>query len=312
MVSTKSPKRKAPALRPRQDHGFFGPGSPTWKVWTGPTAILAFQRSIIVETFDPFLAAAVEEQNGVRYDGPGRFDRTISYFLTVAVADGRTAVEASELLMKVHARAEGVEPLSGKPYSANDPETQLWIHVTGWQSNLLCYERYGPGPLTPEEEKRYWQECAIAAELQTCDPADVPRSREEVREYYAAVRSRLCMSEHAKNLVHYFLRTPAKGGRGGLWFGSRMMSTAVIATIPRWMRELGGFDHSAALDRAVVPAARAAVRAASSDRARLAVLQRMAPSAVPVMRQWLYEQPRHAEMVTPAEAKARVLDGSVL
>lgn len=303
MVSTK-PARRAVRLRPREDHGFFGPGSPTWKVWTGPTAILAFQRSIIVETFDPFLAAAVDQQNGVRDDGPGRFDRTIGYFLTVAVADGRTAVEAADLLMKVHAKATGTEPLSGRPYRANDPETQLWIHVTGWQSNLLCYERYGPGPLTPAEETRYWQECAVAAELQTCSPADVPRSREEVREYYAAVRPRLRMSDHAKDLVHYFLRTPAGSGRTGLWFGSRLMSTAVIATIPRWMRELGEFDHPAALDRAIVPAARAAVRAASGDRARLAVLARMAPSAVPVMRQYLTEKPLRDETTTPARARA--------
>ena len=93
--------------------------------------------------------------------------------------------------MKVHDRSTGTEPLSGRPYRANDPDSQLWIHVTGWHSVLLCYERYGPGRLSPDDERRYWAESMVAAELQTCDPAKVPRSRQHVRDYYAAVRASL-------------------------------------------------------------------------------------------------------------------------
>src|SRR5438874_5937520 len=139
--------------RPREDHGLFGPESPTFKVWSSPTALIAFQRSVVVEHFDPFLAAAVADTQGIYANPLWRFDRTLDYFLTVAVGDARAAIEASELLVKVHAKATGIEPISGRGYSANDPDSQLWIHVTGWQSNLLCYERYGPGPLSPEEEQ---------------------------------------------------------------------------------------------------------------------------------------------------------------
>ena len=300
------PATRLVKIRPREDWGLFGPDSPTWRVWSHPTAILAFQRSVVVETFDPFLAAAVHQQNKVRYNAAGRFDKTIQYFLTVAVGDSRAAIEASEILMRVHAKAVGTEPVSGQPYSANDPASQLWIHVTGWQSNLLCYERYGPGPLSAADEKRYWEECVIAAELQTCNPADVPRSRAEVREYYAAMRPRLCLSEHSAALVHYFLRTPRSQGALGLWAGSHLMSVATIATIPRWMRRLGGFDQPAALDAAVVPAARLAVRAARLPAVSRMVLAGMAPSALPVMDQVLRgEQPLRAETPTPSEARRR-------
>ena len=300
------PATRLVKTRPREDWGLFGPDSPTWRVWSHPTAILAFQRSVVVETFDPFLAAAVHQQNKVRYNAAGRFDKTIQYFLTVAVGDSRAAIEASEILMRVHAKAVGTEPVSGQPYSANDPASQLWIHVTGWQSNLLCYERYGPGPLSAADEKRYWEECVIAAELQTCNPADVPRSRAEVREYYAAMRPRLCLSEHSAALVHYFLRTPRSQGALGLWAGSHLMSVATIATIPRWMRRLGGFDQPAALDAAVVPAARLAVRAARLPAVSRMVLAGMAPSALPVMDQVLRgEQPLRAETPSPSEARRR-------
>lgn len=292
--------------RPREDWGLFGPDSPTWKVWSSPTAIMAFQRSIVVESFDPFLAAAVEDQNGVRYRPGSRFDRTIQYFLTVACGDSRAAIEASEMLMKIHSRATGIEPVSGQRYSANDPASQLWIHVTGWQSNLICYERFGPGPLSAEEEKRYWADCVTAAELQTCNPADVPRSRAEVRDYYAAMRPRLCMTDHARRLIDYFLNTPREIGGAGLWLGSHVMSAGVISTIPQWMRELGGFPQSAATDAMIRPLMQAGVRAAAQPAMMRQVVRMMAPSALPVLEQVLgMQQPLRDEVPTPAEARAR-------
>lgn len=305
MTSTR-PSIRPVAQRPREDWGLFGPDFPTWKVWSSPTALIAFQRSIIVESFDPFLAAAVHDQNGVRYNATRRFDRTIQYFLTVACGDSRAAIEASEILMRVHAKATGIEPISGKPYSANDPASQLWIHITGWQSNLLCYERYGGGRLSAEEEKRYWAECAIAAELQTCDPADVPRSRQQVREYYEAMRPRLCVSDRARTLIHYFLNSQRKVAGTQLWLGSNLMAAATIATIPKWMRQLGGFDQPASIDAMILPAARIAVRAGSNAMASRAILRQMAPSALPVMEQVLRkEKPLRDEVLTPSEARLR-------
>ncbi|MEU5951275.1 oxygenase MpaB family protein [Streptomyces sp. NPDC047525] len=291
----------------REDWGFFGPGSPTWKVWGhGPIGLLAFQRSIVVESFDPFLAAAVEDQNGVREYAKSRFNHTIAYFLTVAVADSRTALKASDVLMRIHDRAQGTEPVTQRPYSANDPDSQLWIHVTGWHSNLLMYERYGPGPLTPDEQERYWAQSAIAAELQTCDPAKVPRSRSDVRDYYADVRRRLCMTEHARALIHYFLRAQRSVAGGDMWLGSRLMAPAVIATIPRWMRVLGGFDQPRALDLAALAPTRAAVRAAAHPKILLPLTDRLAPAVRPVMEQKLYgEPPLNPVTLTPAQAREK-------
>jgi uncharacterized protein (DUF2236 family) len=72
----------------RDDYGFFGPDSPSWKVWASPTSLIGFQRAVVLEHFDPFLAAAVADSAGIYTDPTGRLDRTLAYFLTVAVADG--------------------------------------------------------------------------------------------------------------------------------------------------------------------------------------------------------------------------------
>jgi len=292
----------------QDDYGFFGPDSPSWKVWASPTALIGFQRAVVLEHFDPFLAAAVADSAGIYNDPSGRLDRTLAYFLTVAVADGRTAVGVSDALMRIHARAKGIEPITGQRYSANNPDSQLWIHVTGWHSVLKCYERYGPGPLTSAEEERFWAESRIAAELQTCKPADVPASRDEVRQYFADVRARLCTSEHADRAMRYLLRTPRDRGFR-LWAGSRVLAPAAIATLPAWMRSLGGFDQPAALDAVVTPIARAWVKALSANNFRpmLAVARRIAPETADVLHAHLTAPPpAQRRTVTPAEMRERL------
>ncbi|WP_233463746.1 oxygenase MpaB family protein [Nocardia gipuzkoensis] len=288
------------------DYGLFGPDSPSWKVWASPTALLGFQRSVVLEHFDPFLAAAVADAAGIYTDPHSRLDGTLSYFLTVAVADSRTAIRASEHLMTIHAKATGIEPISGKRYAANNPKSQLWIHVTGWHSVLKCYEVYGPGRLSPEEEARYWQECVVAAELQTCDPADVPRSREQVRAYFAKVRPTLCTSERAAEAMHYLLRTPASNAGMTLWGSSRLMAPAVIATLPKWMRQLGEFNQPAALDATVKPVMRAAMSTAAKPAILKRILPILGPRTAQVFSQHLEPgEPAARTTRTPTEARAR-------
>ncbi|MEU0542345.1 oxygenase MpaB family protein [Nocardia sp. NPDC005978] len=301
------PQFDAPARTVREvDYGFFGPDSPTWKVWTAPTALIGFQRSVVLEHFDPDLTAAVADVGGIYSDPRGRLDHTFAYFLIAAVGDSRMAVEASDHLMRVHAKATGIEPIGGKRYSANNPDSQLWIHVTGWHSVLKCYEMYGPGPLSEDEERRYWAECVVAAELQTCRPADVPTSRAEVREYFARVRPKLSCSERAWEGMHYLLFTPRDKGFK-LWSGSRLVAPAAIATLPEWMRRTGGFDQPGVVDKAYPPAVRTAMRALANDKLELKVAKNfIGPMTGRLLGQHLSAGvPVNPVTVTPAEAKQR-------
>src|SRR5919109_1417198 len=140
----------------------------------GSGVIAGLSGAVVVEELDPFLVAPVTVSSKIYSQPRVRYDRTLKYFATVKFADSRKVAKASEMLMKVHAKAGSLEPVSGLWSDPNNPDQQLWIHLTAWHSILYAYERYGPGPLAPADEARYWQECAVAAELQTCDPAAVP------------------------------------------------------------------------------------------------------------------------------------------
>jgi uncharacterized protein (DUF2236 family) len=310
----------APTLRnrepvePHEDYGFFGPDSVTWRVWRYPTSLtIGFQRAVVVEELDPALIAAVDQTNAVRYRPRTRYDRTLRYFAMVAFGDSRSTSKAADILVKVHSKAVGIEPLSGNRYDANDPHSQLWIHLTAWHSILYAYERYGPGRLSPEDEARYWDECAIAAELQTCDPADVPRTREGIRDYFEHMRPRLAGSEAAQSMMDHLLNAEVmlppmpRVLKPATWITNKVLRMATIATMPQWMRRMAGLRQSRLVDALITPPLKLSFRLAHLNaRAELFLLGRLSPSTVPVVRPILLGiPPRHAETLTPAAARER-------
>jgi uncharacterized protein (DUF2236 family) len=301
-------------VAPHEDYGFFGPGSVTWRVWSYPTSLtVGFQRAVVVEELDPALVASVDETQAIHDRPRTRYDRTLRYFALVAFGDSRSTAKAADVLVKIHSKAIGVEPQGGGRYDANDPASQLWIHLTAWHSILYAYEKYGPGPLSTEDEERYWAECAVAAELQTCDPADVPRTRDGIRAYFERMRPQLLGSDVARATMRHLLRaeimlppTP--------WFlrpltvlNARVLRAATIATMPHWMRELSGLRQPRVVDAAVTPVLKVVFGLAHlSRRVELRLLRVLSPATVPVVAPVLLGvPPQRAEVLTPAQARER-------
>jgi uncharacterized protein (DUF2236 family) len=294
------------------DYGFFGPESVTWKVWAYPTSLaLGFLRAVVVEELDPFLLASVEQSGQVKARPRLRYDRTMQYFATVKFGDTASVLAAADTLMKIHARAIGVDPVTGREYDANDPDSQLWIHLTAWHSILYTYEVFGPGKLSAAEEEQYWAECARAAEFQTIDPADVPRTREGIRAYFEAYRPRLIASESAQSMMDFLLDADTIVLPPELPAPLRRLFTAVtrravIATLPRWMRRLGGTPQPRVVDALAVAVTRPVIRfVARSTAVQLALLRAASPRTVPVVEPVLRGTPPVRPVVsTPAEAYA--------
>jgi uncharacterized protein (DUF2236 family) len=307
-------KRGRTAVVPHEDYGFFGPDSVTWRVWGYPTSLtVGFQRSVVVEELDPALIAAVDETRAIRDRPRTRYDRTLRYFAMVAFGDTRSTARAADILVKIHSKAIGIEPGSGLPYDANDPHSQLWIHLTAWHSILYAYEKYGPGKLSAEDETRYWAECAVAAELQTCDPADVPRSRAGIQAYFDEMRPKLVGSPAAQStmehLLHAEIMLPPLPWllRPAGWVVARFLRVATIATMPRWMREMAGLRQSRGLDALITPVMKTAFRAAHlSRRVEVMLVGLLSPGTKPVVAPILLGvAPENPVTRTPAQARER-------
>lgn len=310
-------KSKAPAreITPHADNGFFAPGSVTRKVWGYPsTPLTGIVRAVVVEEFDPNLVAAVH-QTGANYARlDTRYARTVQYFAAVAFADSQTVAKMADVLVKVHSKAIGIEPVSGNRYDANDPDSQLWILVTGWHSVLKAYEMFGPGKLTEAEEAEYWAECAIAAEFQTCDPAAVPRSRDEVRAYFASWEPRLAASLSTHQMVDHLLNgvNAVLADRKGIPrllrpFANYLIRTSTIASLPHHMRELANIRQSRFTDLWVTLVVRLLMTIAHrSTGIQRWVLGMIAPKTLAIVEpHWRGIEPLSPEILTPAQARER-------
>ncbi|MBU2696039.1 oxygenase MpaB family protein [Nocardioides sp. WV_118_6] len=314
MFGLQTRKQLAQQFEPMADYGFFGPDSVTWKVWAHPTSyILGFARAVTIEHFDPNLAAAVVQSGGVKYRPSTRYGRTLRYFGMVAFAATEPTAKAADVLVKVHSKAIGHDPVTGGEYDANQPSSQLWIHVTAWHSILYCYERFGGGRLTPEEELQFWAECRRAAELQTIDPDTVPRNRDEVRQYFADWRSRIAASEAAQDMINFILPLkvalpPDLPGWQKAGFAPVMwlMRKAIISTYPKHMRDMAGLRQGRLTDALVAPPTKALHTVFNSNmQLRLWLMNLLAPQAVPVAAPAMLGIPPLSPVtMTPREAQA--------
>lgn len=313
-------------VTPHEDYGFFGPGSVTWKVFSYPTALsIGFQRTVVTEMFEPFLLASVNDTGAVMTRPALRYDRTLQYMATIAFGDSRSVLKASDILVKIHTKVVGTEPMSGLPYDANDPEAQLWIHLTAWHSVLYTYEKFGPGKLTADEEAQYWEECARAAQFQTIDVETVPRSREQMRAYYARMRPVLAATEatqlHVEKLLDSASALLPDSAPWPLVQASRLIfRKATIASLPHWMRKMAGVRQSPVTDVVVTVLMRLAMRLAAGSIALQRMLIRMsspltAPIADPILCRipatnpvtWTPEQAReHYGMRSPGAQYAEI------
>lgn len=296
----------------RKDYGFFEPDSITRKIWCHPAApVIGLQRAVVIEELDPKLLAAVQK-TGANYDRPAtRYARTIRYFAAVAFADSETVLKMADILVKVHSTAIGIEPVSGNRYDANDPDSQLWILITGWHSVMKAYEVFGPGPLTEEEDRQWWADCAIAAELQTCNPADVPRNRAEVRAYFDSWRPKLAASEATLQMMHFLLDNaaevlPNEGviGMSRHAFG-KLIRASTIATMPEHMRRLAGLKQSKTTDKTTIATMRAAMKMLNASlSAQRKLFSHIAPTTLPILEaHWQQIIPDSPVVRTPAEAR---------
>lgn len=174
--------------------------------------------------------------------------------------------------MKVHSLGIGIDPDTGGRYDSNSPKSQLWIHMTAWHSILYCYEVFGPGKLSEADEREFWEQCAIAAQCQTIDPDDVPRSREAVIEYFESWKPHLAASQTAQSMVRMILHTELalplnqpEWATPVLMLVARLSTMATISTYPQYMRQLFGLKQSPAEDVVVRQAMRALMTAINSN-----------------------------------------------
>lgn len=221
------------------DPGLFGPESLTWRVHGDPSMALAGFRALLLQALNPLAMAGVAEHSGFRSDPWGRLLRTAEYVGAVSFGTVAEAERAGARVRGVHRRVAGVEPESGTPYRADDPELLAWVHCTEVDSLLSVYRRSG-GTMTDAEADRYVFEQVRAAELVGLDRAAVPASVAQLSSYLAGMRPRLLATAEARRTALFLVFPPMPSRLVGIagrpaWAG---LASLGFALLPRWARRM--------------------------------------------------------------------------
>jgi uncharacterized protein (DUF2236 family) len=217
------------------DAGLFGPDSVTWRLHADPSMLVGAMRALLVQALEPRAMAGVVQHSDYKADPWGRLNRTLRFVLHTTYGDTPTAEAACRAVRKIHDRIHGVDPVSGRAYSANDPDLLLWIHAVEVHSAVFAYRSYA-GRLSDQDADRYVDEMVRVAELLGMPGNIAPRTMGELREYLRGVDG-LQLTPGARESMRLIMFPPMPLALRPVWV---LPAGAAVASLPRFARRMYG------------------------------------------------------------------------
>jgi len=221
------------------DAGLFGPRTVTWELHSDALLWVAGLRALFLQALHPLALAGVEEHSSFRADPWGRLMRTAGFIGVATYGTRREALDTARMVNRAHRPVRGVDPVTGAPYRAADPELLGWVH-TGLVDSILVVLRRSGRRVSGADADRYLAEMGRFARLVGLRASDVPRSESELADYYERLRPRLLGSNAARSAASFVLRPPmpvpvalATPARPAWAAVARL----AYGTLPAWARE---------------------------------------------------------------------------
>ena len=229
--------------RPRQDDGYYGPDSVTWKVISHPAALnVGGGLAVLLQVLEPgemwhLSKTSVANEGGAAAES--RFQRTGAYLITVNFGDTAHADAAAAHVDRLHERSVITDPETGAVSRAKTDDWLRWTHNTFVWGALTSALEYGL-ELTAEEQDRFVREQHKSAELLHV-PGPLPSTRAELDAVIEGWGERAALTVPAANIA-INLRNPADGqGPLARWV-ARNVQYGLLALLPAWAQRLYGLD----------------------------------------------------------------------
>ncbi|MCO5966987.1 oxygenase MpaB family protein [Actinoallomurus soli] len=224
-----------------EDYGLFGPGSVTWKVMGEPVLIIGGFRALILQALHPpsMWGTAQNSELMDPHAAWSRLGRTIEFVRVRTYGTLDEVERAGRRVRRIHSRLTGFHPYTGEIFRVDEPENLLWVHMGEVDSYLDIARRSGV-PLTPEEADAFVDEQRRAGAVVGLDPADIPASVAEMRDYYAEIRPKLFACKEARQGLRRLYNPTVPRRMLPLKLAAPSIATLVVATLPRWARRMYG------------------------------------------------------------------------
>jgi uncharacterized protein (DUF2236 family) len=224
-----------------EDYGLFGPGSVTWRVMAEPVQMVGGFRALLLQALHPPSMWGTA-QNSELMDPRrawARLGRTIEFVRVRTYGTHEEVERVGRRVRKLHSKLSGLNLDTGEVFAVDAPENLLWVHMGEVDSYLDVALRAGI-PLTRQDADAFVDEQRRAGAVVGLDPATIPASVADMRDYYADMRGRIYACREAKEGLRR-LYTPAVPRQ---WLPLKLaapgIATLVVATLPRWARRMYG------------------------------------------------------------------------
>ena len=170
----------------------FGPDSIMWRINRERIVLLAGPAAAVLQVAHPQVAMGVAAHSKFRSDSIGRLRRTLDSVYTVAFGSTEVVGRVRDAVARAHGPVQGNSPA---PYSAFDPDAQLWVLATLIMGSVNMYQRF-VGKLTSPELDQFLEENSRFGEVFGLDPAMLPKSWDGFERYYAETLSGPLLGSH--------------------------------------------------------------------------------------------------------------------
>ncbi|MEU5992995.1 oxygenase MpaB family protein [Spirillospora sp. NPDC047418] len=223
------------------DHGLFGPGSVTWRVMGEPVLIVGGIRALLLQALHPRSMWGTAQNSELMDPSAAwaRLTRTVEFVRVRTYGTEEEVERVGRRVRRLHGRLTGLDMRTGETFPIDDPENLLWVHMGEVDSYLDVARRAGV-PLSGEDADTFVDEQRRAAEVVGLDPADVPATVAEMREYYAEMRRKIFACREAREGLRRMFSPAVPRNLLPLKLAAPAVGTLTVATLPRWARRMYG------------------------------------------------------------------------
>jgi len=225
------------------DAGWFGPDSVSWRVLREGSVMIGGVRALLMHAAHPLVAAGARQTGMYDRDPWKRLERTLRQTFTVVFGTRQEAAEASRRIDEIHGVVKGIDPVTGLPYDARDPDLLLWVHAC-LVSSFLELERRTVGKLDDAGRQRFHEEQMLAVEPLRLPRERIPATVQALDAYLDEVIAGgiLRRTEAAASVADLVRLPPAQVPRRWLW---RLVSFLAFHSLPPDLRRFYGVRHGA-------------------------------------------------------------------
>jgi uncharacterized protein (DUF2236 family) len=211
--------------------------------------LAAGARAILLQLADPAVARGVAEHSDFASRPLDRLEGTLGYIYAVVFGSPEEAARARRIVGRAHAPVRSAVPAadgSAPAYSAYDPDLQLWVAATVYDSAITMFE-LAFGPLPDDAADRIHRGYAVLGTALQVPEGRWPADRAAFRAYWEERVATLEPTADARRVARTLL-----GGHGAPPVVRAVMPLVALVTaglLPPRIRSSFGMRWDARLER---------------------------------------------------------------